>query len=558
MLLEAKAFGFDADMKAVAGNRSVSGFVSIGQSRYNAAFPYQPFSFLPIMFEIVEKHRTAAQVLLGLIAVTFVGFGVGTLAAPGSDYIAKVGDVKINTFQINELARAARGSGTPVDEQAIYQTLVQQAYLEAGAREAKVGEPSLEHIQQELMKDPQFQIDGQFSKAAFENYLRQRGLSEDQFIEEMRNQYRRQTMFSLLAGGNIVSDAQAKRLLAVMDGERSLRSVAFEAKAFADKVQVDDAQLQKYFDARKADYALPLAVKLEYVELSVEELAKQQTVTSEELQQAYQNMTVPAGQEKPDFETAKAGLEAELRNRKASQSLITEREKLSQLAFEHPDSLQKVAEQMKLPLQKQETWLSRPEAEASQLPAPVLEAMFGDDVVVRRHNSDVLDMGNGVLRVLRASDVSQAREQTFEEAKAAVRKDYVAAESAKLAQAAAAEALGKANGGNHAGLAWSGVEKVGSPQLQQNLGMENFSAILKARPQNDKPAYAVVNLPEASLLVEVQSVELPADSDAKLAQMRELAGQRTAESFYALYMQYLEKRFPLQNGAQKLNSEAAN
>lgn len=510
------------------------------------------------MFEIVEKNRTAAQILLGLIAVTFVGFGVGTLAAPGSDYIAKVGDVKINTFQVNELARAARSSGTPLDEQAVYQTLVQQAYLEAGARAANVGEPSLEHIQQELVKDPQFQIDGQFSKAAFENYLRQRGLNEDQFIEEMRNQYRRQTMFSLLAGGNIVSDIQAKRLLAVMDGERSLRSVAFEAKSFAGQVPVSDDLLQKYFDAHKADYALPLAVKLEYVELSVEELAKQQSVTAEELQQAYQNMAVPSGQEKPDFSAAKAGLEAELRNRKASQSLITEREKLSQLAFEHPDSLQKVAEQMKLPLQKHETWLSRSEAEASQLPAPVLEAMFGDDVVVRRHNSDVLDMGNGVLRVLRASDVSQAREQTFEEAKAAVRQDYIAVESAKLAQAAAAAALEKANSGNHAGLSWSGVEKIGSPQLQQNLGMDNFSAILKARPQNGKPAYTVIKLPQASLLVEVQAVELPADSDAKLAQMRELAGQRTAESFYALYMQYLEKRFPLQSGAQKLNSEAAN
>ncbi|MDO4693543.1 MAG: SurA N-terminal domain-containing protein [Eikenella sp.] len=510
------------------------------------------------MFEIVEKHRTAAQVLLGLIAVTLVGFGVGTLAAPGSDYIAKVGDVKINTFQINELARAARANGNPVDEQAIYQALVQQAYLEAGAREAKVGEPSLEHIQQELMKDPQFQIDSQFSKAAFENYLRQRGLNEDQFIEEMRNQYRRQTMFSLLAGGHIVSDVQARRLLAVLDAERSLRSVAFEAKAFADKVQADDAQLQKYFDARKADYALPLAVKLEYVELSIEELAKQQSVSAEELQQAYQNMAPPAGQEKPDFETAKADLEADLRNRKASQSLITEREKLSQLAFEHPDSLQTVAEQMKLPLQKHETWLSRPEAEASRLPAPVLAAMFGDDVVVRRHNSDVLDMGNGVLRVLRASDVSQAREQTFEEAKAAVRKDYIAAESLKLAQAAAAEALGRADNGNQAGLAWSAVEKIGSLQLQQNLGMENFSAILKARPQTGKPAYAVVNLPEASLLLEVQAVELPADSESKLAHMRELAGQRTAESFYALYMQHLEKRFPLQSGAQKLNSEAAH
>lgn len=509
------------------------------------------------MFAIVEKHRTLAQILLGAIAVTFVGFGVGTLSAPGGDYIAKIGDVKINSLQVNEITRSARQSGQPADEQAVYQTLLQQAYMEAAARAAGVGEPSLEHIQRELMRDPQFQADGKFSETVFRQYLQQRNLTEDQLIEEMRTQYLRQTMLSLLAGGNVVSDDQARRLLALADGERSLRTVSFEAKAFAGQVNAGDAQLKAYFDANKAKYALPLAVKLEYVELNAEELAKRQTVSNEELQQAYQDMAVPEGQQKPDFETAKAGLEAELRLRKASQQMAAEREKLAQLAFEHSDNLQKVAEAMNLPLQKHEEWLSRPEAEASQLPPSAVEAMFGAEVVEQRHNSDVLDMGNGVLRVLRASDVSKAREQTFEEAKEAVRKDYVAAESLKLAQAAAEAALAKARNGDTSGLSWSGIEKVAAAQIQQSLGMDNFSAILKARPQGGKPGFAAVKLPEGALLVEVQSVSLPADSSEKLAQMRGLAEQRNAESLYALYLKSLEQRFPVQQGAQRLGSDTA-
>ena len=43
------------------------------------------------MFATVEKYSGPAKVLLGLIALTFIGFGVSTVAAPGSDYIVKVG-----------------------------------------------------------------------------------------------------------------------------------------------------------------------------------------------------------------------------------------------------------------------------------------------------------------------------------------------------------------------------------------------------------------------------------------------------------------------------------
>ena len=53
------------------------------------------------MFHTVEKYKTPAQILLGLIALTFVGFGVSTVAAPGSDFIVKIGDEKISEYSLN-------------------------------------------------------------------------------------------------------------------------------------------------------------------------------------------------------------------------------------------------------------------------------------------------------------------------------------------------------------------------------------------------------------------------------------------------------------------------
>ena len=360
-----------------------------------------------------------------------------------------------------------------------------------------------------------------------------------------------------MSNGNIVSDSQANQILALTGSERELRTTPFNAADFASKVQPTDAALRSYFEANKAKYALPLAVKLEFVDLNVEELAKQQTVSAQELQEAYRNLPTAASEAKPPFESVKAQLEESVRQRKAAQALGNAREQLAQLAFDHPDSLQKVAQEMKLPLQKHEEWLSQPEAAADKLPQAVQEAMFSAEVIERRHNSEVLDMGNGVLRVLRATDVSKARNQSFEEAKEAVRKDYVAVESAKLAQAAAAQALSNLQAGKAVdNLQWSNPEKASATQLQQAVGLQNFAAIVKAHPQNGKPGYAVITLPNGNAaLVEVRAISLPENSKQQLPELRQQVAGRNTEAFYRQYLQVLQRKYPIQHGSQKLDRD---
>ena len=511
------------------------------------------------MFAIVEKHRRLSQVLLGLITVTFVGFGAQTLTSGmHSSYISKIGNTHITAEQVQELLREApRHSDQPISKDDVYQSLVQQAYFDQGAAELGVGELSIEQIKGVITRDPSFQVNGQFSPEQFQAYLRQRGITEERLIEEMRSQYRRQTLISLLSNGNIVSDSQANQILALTGSERELRTAPFNATDFASKVQPIDAALRSYFEANKAKYALPLAVKLEFVDLNVEELAKQQTVSAQELQEAYRNLPTAASEAKPPFESVKAQLEESVRQRKAAQALGNAREQLAQLAFDHPDSLQKVAQEMKLPLQKQEEWLSQPEAAAANLPQAVQEAMFSAEVIERRHNSEVLDMGNGVLRVLRATDVSKARNQSFEEAKEAVRKDYVAVESAKLAQAAAAQALSNLQAGKAVdNLQWSNPEKAGAAQLQQAVGLQNFAAIVKAHPQNGKPGYAVITLPNGNAaVVEVRAISLPENSKQQLPELRQQVAGRNTEAFYRQYLQVLQRKYPIQHGSQKLDRD---
>ena len=79
------------------------------------------------MFHTVEKYKGPAQILLGLIALTFVGFGVSTVANPDSDYIVKVGNQKISDHDLNLAMQNIQASGGEQPRDAVFQSLLQRA-----------------------------------------------------------------------------------------------------------------------------------------------------------------------------------------------------------------------------------------------------------------------------------------------------------------------------------------------------------------------------------------------------------------------------------------------
>ena len=107
------------------------------------------------MFHAIEKYKLPAQILLGLIALTFVGFGASTLATPGHDYVGKVGDIKVSEQDVNEALRRMQASGNALDRDAVYQGLLQQAYLQQGGHDLGVN-ASLEQIKHVIAADPAF------------------------------------------------------------------------------------------------------------------------------------------------------------------------------------------------------------------------------------------------------------------------------------------------------------------------------------------------------------------------------------------------------------------
>ena len=184
----------------------------------------------------------------------------------GSDYIVKVGDEKVSehALQIAIQNEQAAGNNAP-SRDAIFQSLLQRAYLKQGAKLMGIA-VSQEQIKQVIVDDPNFHdASGKFSQDLLKKYLDQRKMTEDQFVEDIREQFQLQNLLNLVQNGALVSDAQARQLINLTQATRTIRSFTFSPEAFAAQVKVDDAALQKYYEAHKKDYLIPQAVKLEYV-----------------------------------------------------------------------------------------------------------------------------------------------------------------------------------------------------------------------------------------------------------------------------------------------------
>lgn len=603
------------------------------------------------MFSAVEKYNGPAKIMLGLIALTFIGFGASTVAAPGSDYIVKVGDEKISTQNVQTTVRE-EGLESNQDALAV---LTDRAYLYEGARAMGIN-VSLEQLKQVIMADKGFQDEnGRFNEQKFRNFLAQSGLTEDQLIENLRRQFELQNVANLAANGNIVSSQQLERIAKLMQAEREIRTAVVDPRNFAAGVKVDDAALKAYYDKDKSKYLIPKAVKFEYIELSAKTLADRQTVSEEEVKKAFAEQQssaqpkqevshimfaltqggdkakIKAEAEKvlaeakaaPDnfaslvqkysqdtataqsggalgvvdkssalpeefkaaiaklnkgdialvestagfhvvritntqgqqtFDQAKASLEAELKQKKAQQALAQMRQTLSQTTFDFPDSLKAAAEKTGLPIQSHNEWLSRQNAVQQNIPAEWLEVLFSDEVFKKKHNSDVITVGD-TSWVLRATETREESTPAFEQVKEQVRTAYVNSESAKAAMEQAKKLLAELQKGGKPELAWSEKETLSASDARLRLSPQALAALAKAHPTDGKPAYALLEGQPAPLLVEVLSSKVQkADADESKKLKNELA-QRTGLGMYTGLLTYLKTNIPLKQGAQKLDSD---
>ncbi len=263
------------------------------------------------MFDAVRNNKKIVQVFLALITLPFAFWGVDSYvrnSGAGTD-IASVGDTKITVQQFDqamrerqEQLRQALGANfraemmnTPEAKGTVLNALVDQRILllEASKNRMVVDDNALRDV---ISKIPALQENGQFSMSRYESALRAQGYSQPQFEAKLRQDLTMQQLVGAVGDTAFVSDRQADAMLRLQLEERRFSEFKIAPEAFAEKVKIDAAATQKFYDENRARFEVPEKIKVDYLVLSLDALLAQTNVDEAEVKNWYEQHKDSYGQ----------------------------------------------------------------------------------------------------------------------------------------------------------------------------------------------------------------------------------------------------------------------
>ena len=245
------------------------------------------------------------------------------------------------------------------------------------------------------------------------------------------------------------------------------------------------------------------------------------------------------------FEKVRPMIEAELKKTRASKRFAELAEQLNNLAYEQSDSLKPAAEALKVQVQ-QSPWISRTPAPGSPLGNErFLKAVFSEDVLKNKRNSEVVEVAPGTLMAARLLEHMPASTRAFEAVRDEIRKRLVEDEARKRAVAEGRERLEKLRKAEGAGVEWGKPLTItrAEPQgLSDPVAREAFRI-----DASSVPAFAGVEDKNGFNLIRVSRVTEPAEIKPE---MRKSAAEQLkrliAQEQLADYVASLKQRADVQ------------
>jgi len=239
-----------------------------------------------------------AFALLALICVPFLFFGITNFNFIGGGYAAKVDGVDISLLQLEnayqgQLVQYASYGELPPElrrqlkanvlENLIRNVLVEQYLAKTGYR------VSDQMITDLIQREPQFQVDGVFSKDKYYAFLDERASDPARFEAGQRQGLRQSQLQRGIGATAFVTPAEYRRYLNLYAEKRRVAVATFDSVAIAEAEEVSDEDVQAHYDDRPDGFRSPETVGIEYLEIRRDTLREQAVISAEELQQHYED-----------------------------------------------------------------------------------------------------------------------------------------------------------------------------------------------------------------------------------------------------------------------------
>ncbi len=622
------------------------------------------------MFDAVRNSKRIVQIFLALITLPFAFWGVDSYFRSGTSAgdLADVGGSKISRQELAQTMRdqqeRLRGQmgrefnpamlETPEARQAMLDSLVTQRLLLLQASKSGLT-ASDEQLRDVIGSIPALQEDGRFSPRRYEQALRAQSLTQAGFEAKLRQDLTLQQLVQAVSDTAIISDASARKLIAIQLEERQVSEVTFRPEQYAAQVKISADTVKDYYEKNHKQFEVPQQIRVEYAVLSREALADQITIGPDDIKNAYEknaknyqtqeerrasHILIQSPTEAPEseqkaarakidallqqvkknpadfarlakensqdpgsaaqggdlgffprgamvkpfedavfslkenqisdvvrsefgyhiirltgikpgkmrsLEDARDAIATELKLQAAAKKFAEAAESFSNMVYEQPDSLKPAAEKYKLPIRQTGFFDQANRAAAGPLASndKLFAALFSDDALKNRRNTDAIEVAPNTLVAARVMEVRPAELRPFESVKAEIGKNLAAEAAARLAVQEGEDKLARLRKGENVALSWGPPQTV-VRQPMRGLLPEAQHAIFKASV-GKLPAYAGARLSNGAYalfrIAEVRSGVAKGGADPKSKALRAQLAQFAGTEDFDSYLAALRERY---------------
>ncbi len=253
---------------------------------------------------MLQQIRERAQgiiawIIVAIIAFVFCFWGIsGYFASNSSDVVAKVGNRKITSNEINDIYNRwlrANSMQKDFDPSSINPTVIKQQITQAVARQialinsmGKSGMAISDSVVVDNIKsNPQLQENGKFSMQLYHQALASMGVDESTFESLQRDELMLNQLQLAVLASSFVLKSDVERYIALKNQQRSFGYAVVPVSKFLANATVSDQEISDFYEKHKAQFVTQDQVSLEYIELSLDDLLKHVTVNDQKLQDYY-------------------------------------------------------------------------------------------------------------------------------------------------------------------------------------------------------------------------------------------------------------------------------
>jgi hypothetical protein len=381
------------------------------------------------MLQTIGKHIQGwiAGVVIAVVAAAFILLGLQYYISRGGEEnkaAATVNGVKILPEQVKNAYEALQQTytqqGKTLSEQseqqlhsiALEQLILDQVLLQTVAKMGFTVSPA--QVRQAVMQIPDFQENGRFSQQKFQQLLSQNNIPPEAFFGKIQQTILANQILAGIQNSSFATANEIEKVYDLLNQKRSFGYFMLPTANFIAAAKPSDAQINSFYEQHKDEFFRPEQVKVAYLHLSPENLKSQIKMTPQQMQAYYQENKSTFGNK--TFDAAKPEIEQRLSQQTLSQLLASKSERLQELTYTNPHSLEEASQSLQIPI-KTSDWMTKEGIEKDPIfsDPKIIAAVFSDDVLQQKNNSYPLELKDGGIIVLRVAEDKPLQSLTLPE-----------------------------------------------------------------------------------------------------------------------------------------------